>query len=415
MREGLRVIVLSDGVSGAFQQSMGLLSRLTPRVWKASIVQCAPQSMLRFVSAAVHVFWIRFCCKVIMKGNRRKESNGSISSLHCWKFLGLQSPTVNHGLISSKQSLGVCLDETLIYDDAWPDLVIASGRLTAPANVAIKLLSGGKTKIVQIQHPRVNPKHFDLVITPQHDRHSIFDGIITSHSCIARFMERVGFGHSTKVVYTHGSLHRLTPSRIDEERQLWTRFLQDLSQNRPCISLLVGGMNKNYSPDMKQLHQLLGQIMERVEREDLFLLVTYSRRTDSQIKETIERVLQPYHQRHWIWDGKDDNPYLGFLACSHAIFVTADSVNMVCEAASTKLPVYVIYPSCCKSRKFKAFHRNLLEKGFTKDANVFAQGLSSKESAIQTQPAWMDDTGEAARQVLQLFPQFQENRELLDS
>src|SRR3546814_5644221 len=37
-----------------------------------------------------------------------------------------------------------------------------------------------------------------------------------------------------------------------------------------------------------------------------------------------------------------ENPYFAYLGLADAILVTADSVNMVCEAASTGKPVYVI-------------------------------------------------------------------------
>src|SRR3546814_13124599 len=43
-----------------------------------------------------------------------------------------------------------------------------------------------------------------------------------------------------------------------------------------------------------------------------------------------------------IWDGEGENPYFAYLGLADAILVTADSVNMVCEAASTGKPVYVI-------------------------------------------------------------------------
>lgn len=47
----------------------------------------------------------------------------------------------------------------------WPDLVIATGKRTAPIARSIRVLSGGAAKIVQMGRPRSALKHFDLVIT----------------------------------------------------------------------------------------------------------------------------------------------------------------------------------------------------------------------------------------------------------
>ena len=51
----------------------------------------------------------------------------------------------------------------------WPDIVVTCGSRTTGACLAIKRLSGGKTKIVQIQDPRIDPANFDVMIVPKHD------------------------------------------------------------------------------------------------------------------------------------------------------------------------------------------------------------------------------------------------------
>ena len=48
-----------------------------------------------------------------------------------------------------------------------------------------------------------------------------------------------------------------------------------------------------------------------------------------------------------------------------AVIVTADSVNMVCEAATAGKPVFV-FPLPGGNRKFKFFHQSMLEKGYTR-------------------------------------------------
>ena len=47
----------------------------------------------------------------------------------------------------------------------WPDLIIAIGRRSVPVARWIKRQSGGRSKLVRIGHPRIDPAHFDLVVT----------------------------------------------------------------------------------------------------------------------------------------------------------------------------------------------------------------------------------------------------------
>ena len=75
-------------------------------------------------------------------------------------------------------------------------------------------------------------------------------------------------------------------------------------------------------------------------REDkVGLMVTPSRRTAEDVRHAMARVLAP--EGAWIWDGAGENPYFGMLALADAIVVTQDSVSMISEAASTRVPVMV--------------------------------------------------------------------------
>jgi mitochondrial fission protein ELM1 len=63
--------------------------------------------------------------------------------------------------------------------------------------------------------------------------------------------------------------------------------------------------------------------------------------------------------------GGADNPYLGFLGLADAVVVSADSVNMAGEAASTGKPVYVLeLPG--SAGKFGRFHEALAQTGATR-------------------------------------------------
>ena len=51
----------------------------------------------------------------------------------------------------------------------WPDVWIANGRRSIPYSLRMRRWTLGQTLVVQVQNPRLNPKHFDLVAPPQHD------------------------------------------------------------------------------------------------------------------------------------------------------------------------------------------------------------------------------------------------------
>ncbi len=51
----------------------------------------------------------------------------------------------------------------------WPDILITAGRKAIAASRYIKKISNGKTFTVHLQHPKINPNHFDLVAAPFHD------------------------------------------------------------------------------------------------------------------------------------------------------------------------------------------------------------------------------------------------------
>ena len=53
----------------------------------------------------------------------------------------------------------------------------------------------------------------------------------------------------------------------------------------------------------------------------------------------------PGRRGGFFWDGSGDNPYVPLLALADFIVVTADSANMVGEAAATGAPILVFEPS----------------------------------------------------------------------
>jgi uncharacterized protein len=220
----------------------------------------------------------------------------------------------------------------------WPDVLIASGRQSVAVSIAIRALSAGSTFTVQIQNPAVDPALFDAIVAPGHDRLS-----------------------GPNIIATLGGMNRVTAARLAQAADRFAPRWSDLP--RPLVAVMLGGSNKVYRMPAR-IGQKLGQdLAVLARREGAGLLVTPSRRTAPKVLEEIRRALDGLPA--WIWDGSGENPYMGYLALADAIVVTADSVNMVSEAAATGKPVFVVELKG-GSRKFRAFHEDLRGKGITR-------------------------------------------------
>lgn len=220
------------------------------------------------------------------------------------------------------------------FGPPWPDLVIATGRRSAGPALMARARSGGRTFLVQIQDPGLPPSRFDLLVVPRHDR---LEG--------------------PNVVTTAGALHRVTPARLARAAAEWEPRLARLP--RPRLAVLLGGDNGVYRFTPAAADRLAGSLAA-LAREGWSPMVTPSRRTGPEVMARIGAALDGTSA--WIWDGTGDNPYFGILGLADAVVVTADSVNMVTEAAATGRPVHVAELEG-GSAKFAAFHAAMREAG----------------------------------------------------
>ena len=228
------------------------------------------------------------------------------------------------------------------YSDAleppWPDLLIATGRHSVAASILVRRLSGGKTRTVQIQNPVISTSHFDLVVAPRHDNLQ-----------------------GDNVVVTRGALHRVSPVLLKEGVEQLAWRLQHLK--RPYVSVLIGGSNTGYRMDADAMRSLSSRLAGAARALKASLMITPSRRTGEANVEILREAL--IDVPHYLWNGRGENPYFGLLGLADFIVVTADSVNMVSEAASTGKPVYVAnLPG--GSPKFDRFHESLITDGVTR-------------------------------------------------
>ena len=215
----------------------------------------------------------------------------------------------------------------------WPDLLLSAGRKSIAASRYIKKMSGGKTFTVQIQDPRIDPAHFDLVAVPHHDP-----------------------ARGTNVITTDAAPNRITNISLEKAKEQFAHLGKSSS---PRIAVCIGGDSKTHKLTPHITKKLTFQLLSL----DVQLMVTTSRRTGTENFAILQDALED--TEHFFWDGTGDNPYLGMLAWADAIIVTADSVSMLSDAATTGKPVYKVDLEGGSAR-FDRFHNHLTEKGILK-------------------------------------------------
>ena len=221
----------------------------------------------------------------------------------------------------------------------WPQLAIASGKRSVDAAMALRRAARGNCFTVQIQDPRVDPKYFDLVITPQHDR---LEG--------------------ENVFSTLGGINQITKENLTQAAEAFADRYGDLP--RPLLALVLGGNSKAYRMTEACMAALGKQLAALLRAKSAGLLITASRRTPPGCLEALLKELAGLPYDHW--DGTGENPYLAYLALAEQILVTCDSVNMVSEACFTGKPVHVFHLPGGEDTKFGRFHDALAESGATR-------------------------------------------------
>ncbi len=251
----------------------------------------------------------------------------------------------------------------------WPELLISSGNVAAPLALAIKRASGGATRAVHVQNPKLRLDRFDLVIAPRHD------GIAGAN-----------------VVTTRATLHGLTPESLAQARRDWEPRLRHLK--RPLIAALIGGSNRRFELTPARIGALCESLRRLVHDRGAGLAVTPSRRTGAANTAVLRAELLPAGA--FIWNGEPPNPYLGLLALADFILVTQDSVSMISEAIGTGKPVYwLALPG--KSRRLQRFVDDLTADGVLRE---FRDAQTPLESWSYSPP---DDTARAAAEIVRRF------------
>lgn len=198
-----------------------------------------------------------------------------------------------------------------------PDLLVASGRRAVAYLRHVKRATGGRAYTVFLKDPRTGPETADFIWSPSYDRL-----------------------RGPNVLTTLTPPHRVSTRRIEEARSQPDPRLVHLPH--PRVAVLAGGDSRHHrftDGDVSRLVQDLTAVAET----GAGLMATASRRTPPALREAL-RGLAAEHGG-FFWDGTGENPYVSLLALADFVVATADSFNMIGEAAVTGRPILVFEPS----------------------------------------------------------------------
>ncbi|MEM7427202.1 MAG: ELM1/GtrOC1 family putative glycosyltransferase [Pseudomonadota bacterium] len=194
----------------------------------------------------------------------------------------------------------------------WPDLVIAVARRTVPVARWIRAQSGGRTRLVHLGRPRVNARHFDLVVsTPQY-----------------------AVPEAVNVFQIPAPLHGPpAKNRLDA----WLNRYAHLP--RPWTAIVLGGEPWPYRLDETAAKRLAAQVNQLVRGEGS-VIISDSPRTPAFVGPVLERALDCAVQ-HETWKSGDENPYPALLQLADRFVVTGDSASMLAETCGRGRPVFI--------------------------------------------------------------------------
>lgn len=217
-------------------------------------------------------------------------------------------------------------------------VVISCGRKSVIPSIALKKRLGKEIFTIHIQNPKVAFKHFDLIISPEHD------GI-----------------KGENVITTTGAIHYLSKNEIREN----SNYLGLENEKKKLVAFIIGGPNKYYSYSEQSIHQSFNKIKTLFTPDKYKIIVVPSYRTPKNI---IKKAYDAFNFNHHVVKEVDKRAYLSALSISDYIVVTCDSTSMISEAAVTGKPVYIAMMKSIKNNyRFQKFYNKLNELGITKE------------------------------------------------
>ena len=213
------------------------------------------------------------------------------------------------------------------------DIIISCGRKSVIPSICLKKNSKKKVYNIHIQDPKVSLKNFDFIVAPEHDG-------LTGEN----------------VILSKGSIHYLTNEEIINNREYLSK---KLNKDKEYLTLILGGPNKYYDYDEKNLSIIFDRVKNILEKNSLQAIIVPSMRTPKKIIDLSDNY---FGKDHLVIKDIDKKAYLSGLSLAKYIIVTCDSTSMISEAALTGKPIYIAeIPAKINDYRFRRF-RDLFGK-----------------------------------------------------
>ena len=249
----------------------------------------------------------------------------SIKLKHLWSLLPPKLTPISENLVKEK----------FVCDSK---VIISCGRKSVIPSIALKKRLGKEIFTIHVQDPKVSLKHFDLVISPEHDNVK-GDNVLT----------------------TKGAIHYLTKKEIKDN----SNYLDIKKEKRKLVAFIIGGPNKYYNYNDQAIQQLFTKIKTLFTPDKYKIIIVPSYRTPEKI---IKNAYDTFNFNHIVIKTVDKKAYLSALSLADISVVTCDSTSMISEAAITGKPVYIAMMKSNKNNaRFKKFYSLLTNLGITRE------------------------------------------------
>ena len=382
-----KILILSDGKPGHFNQSLGIADRL-------------PDMSIEVVQLRYKKKWrdnlIRILAR-LLGGLKSKEHTPSplsrgeqppLSPFYKGKLMDSRlrgndmKMTFRERVIVSLLKWG--LDETsskALFDAGEYDLILSTGSSVAAPNLLMSRLMDAKAVVCTRPSP-LGISYFDLAILPEHSR--------------PRKIPK-------NVLMTFGVPNRITPKSVAETGAELSQMLS-LSE-KPVIGVLLGGDDPYYRIPPDLAYGLCDALLDI----DAQIALTSSRRTVAETDRALKLRLEGHPSCCHLVIANEVSPpntVSGILGISDVVIVTEDSFSMVCEAGSSgkKVVILNVERKGKGNPKRERVYKMLVEQGFVKRADVsglrdLITGLLGDDEKVK----FLDDAQVAGDGIRKLF------------
>ncbi len=219
--------------------------------------------------------------------------------------------------------------------------VITTGKRMCGFSILIKKKLGNTITNIHLQKPNVNNRFFDILILPEHDNTK-----------------------GKNIFQIEGALSFFKKDEINHYYKVMKENLKNLEY--PTILLLLGGSNKRYNLSYTDYCIFLLKLKNAVEEISGNLIISTSRRTPEKVEKIIRIIFKNFKKHFYLFNEKEKNIYPGILKITDFVVVTSDSVNMISEVATTKIPLFIGFLRGTEKGKLEVFNEKFFDKLYSR-------------------------------------------------